>query len=564
MNCLRDSLAIPEAYAMKLPRVHSISVSEIITSFFVVASIAAAVSPASGQVRTKKPDRGVYRPPTLLSPADASADLLVEVPLEDASKFFATEEEMATRGSDQTVLRAQPRLKQVAHSDVILMSPQSTEVLSSPTIVDSGTWPTPMAESASGGGIIYEDAYAGNGEIYYDDSSMGCGGCGSQACDGFGCDSYGCDGYGQCGTLCWPWANSNIAFTPDRWFGSIELLLMFRSGDYLPPLLTTGPATANNPGQIGSPGTQILVGNAEYLADMTAGGRLTVGTWLDDCRSRSLVFRGWFAGDETFDFSADQNTLPVITRPFLNVTTGQAAAQDTQVIATPGLTTLGVANVNLSSEVAGADISVRQHAYSRFGGTVDVLYGYQYMRMAENLTTFSTSTADADNAAPLGSIISITDSFEAENEFHGGQLGMATRYREGCWSFHSLLKFAFGQLTRRSTLAGSTATSNGPTVVDPNGLLVRSTNDGTVTDHTFGWVPELDLSLGWHQFPRFDVTVGYHIVAMTDAIQTSGLIDPQLASNLAEPIADPLRPSPRMNDKTFYVHGIHFGLQYVY
>ena len=175
---------------------------------------------------------------------------------------------------------------------------------------------------------------------------------------------------------------------------------------------------------------------------------------------------------------------------------------------------------------------------------MDVLYGYQFMRMNEDLNISSTSTSLDGDFAPIGSVISVADSFDIANEFHGGQLGIASRYRERCWSFNGLAKVGFGSLRRRAKLAGSTFTSiDGADAVDPNGLLVRSTNSGTITDHTFGWVPELDLSLGWHRYPRFDLTVGYHIIAMTDALQVCDAIDPNLAVNLSEPPTGQQRPA---------------------
>ncbi len=225
----------------------------------------------------------------------------------------------------------------------------------------------------------------------------------------------------------------------------------------------------------------------------------------------------------------------------------------------------GSLTVQASNDVFGGDISVRQFWYGKYGGTVEFLYGYQYMRMNEDLSISSISTSLDDDFAPLGSVIAISDSFDIDNEFHGGQLGVSSRYREGCYSFHSLAKVGFGSLARRAKLAGSTFTSiDGLNAVDPNGLLVRSTNAGTITDHTFGWVPEIDLSLGWHKYPRFDVTCGYHVIAMTDALQVSGAIDPNLAVNLSDPPIGQQRPAAVLRYGTYYVQGIHFGLQYVY
>ena len=114
-------------------------------------------------------------------------------------------------------------------------------------------------------------------------------------------------------------------------------------------------------------------------------------------------------------------------------------------------------------------------------------------------------------------------------------------------------------------MTGNTFISiDGNNATDPNGLLVRSTNSGSHSDNTFGWVPELDLTLGWQQFPSFDVTFGYHIIAMTDALHLSGAIDPDLASNTATDPVGAQRPTANFRHSTFYVQGIHFGLAYVY
>ena len=164
---------------------------------------------------------------------------------------------------------------------------------------------------------------------------------------------------------------------------------------------------------------------------------------------------------------------------------------------------------------------------------------------------------------PLGSTIAVNDSFDTENDFHGGQLGLASLYREGCWSLRTLAKVGFGSLRRESTLAGRTVTTvDGVEAVDNNGLMVRQTNSGSSEDHTFGWVPEVDLTLGWHRYPRMDATIGYHVIAMTDAIQPGGLIDTNL--NLADNPTGSLSPVRGFDTRTFYVQGIHFGLAYIY
>ena len=444
---------------------------------------------------------------------------------------LAPQQEIASRPAQSSA-----ELRQVSHEEVYLHSPQSQQRLHPHDPAVGETWLEPIRGPYPGAG--YE----------------------SPACDSQGCDSIGCDGCGSCQGR---FSGVGRCVTPSRWFGSAELLLMFRKGDGPPPLVTTGPGTdADTAGELGEDDTRVLVGNETILKDMTAGGRLKIGLWLDERHCQSLVFRGWFAGEENFDFHTDQSETPVIARPFLNASDDlDAPEQDTRLIAFPDVST-GMIDIHADSEVYGADVSVRQFWYGDLGATVDFLYGYQHMRLDENLHIRDFSREDPSVGSAL---IEITDRFAAENEFHGGQIGIATHYEEACWSFDGLAKVGFGSLRRSANRTGSTRIRVGSSIdVDDQGLLVRDTNSGKVDDNTFGWVPELDFTLGWHRYPRFDLTCGYHIIAMTDALQTSGMIDRRLAANLSEPPLEGQQPSADLRYETFYVQGIHFGLKYRY
>lgn len=498
----------------------------IVVWMVVVTTVTLSGGNAFGQVRSKKPDRSTYQSPRL-EPVDVEP---LSPPVERQEAAMPV----------PAIVKPNAQVAAVESADAEQLEVQ-------------------QAASWSDETVIWDEA-----PILHDTTCDGCPDCDS-CCDA-GCDVGGCDSCGNAGCIGnHHWANSFLSFDRDRWFGSIELLLMFPKGDRLPPLVTTGPDDdPDTAGQLGETGTEILYGDERVLHKLRAGGRLTLGTWIDQSCCRSLVGRGWYAGRDTDTFSTNESQQPVITRPFFNVTDGEVPAQDTQIVAFPDRAT-GSISVRAASEVFGADVSARQKWFSRFGGTVDLLYGYQFMRFNEDLSISSTSTSLDEDFAPVGSVLGIDDRFDAENEFHGGQFGIASRYRECGWSFHSLLKVAFGSLRRGVGLSGQTFTSiDGVNAVDPNGLLVRSTNARIEDDYTFGWVPELDLSLGWHQYPRLDVTFGYNIIAMTDAIQVSGLIDSDLAVNLSDPPNGQQRPSRRAHYRTYYTQGMHFGLQYVY
>ncbi|MEM0925137.1 MAG: BBP7 family outer membrane beta-barrel protein [Planctomycetota bacterium] len=499
-------------------------------------------------IRHRKPDRGTYQSPVLgqATRADDSEgnQELVETVLEEATPAVS--------------VRTPPaEIMQVAYED--------EPGIPAPTFADS---PSPSVHPSSctqcGDGWRATSNPSGLAAMPYESYgpvvSLGEVTCGSESlsCDGMFCDDMACDS--GCDSL-------RFGGHSLDWFGSLELLLMFRKGDRVLPLITSttaDPPDSTTAGVRGEPDTIAIFGDEKLLDGMTAGGRLTLGSWLDRYKDRSVVLRGWFAGEETSGFSTNGTATSVITRPFLNVSDGVTPAESTLIVAFPDLAS-GSINVQADSNVYGADVSMRQLWYKGMGGTIDLLYGYQYLGLDESMMISSSSTSLDDDFAPVGSIRRVVDDFDVENDFHGGQLGISTNYREGPWSFQSLAKVGFGSLSRRVTRNGSDFRSiDGNNFTDPNGLLVRSTNSGETTDRTFSWVPELDFTLGWQHFPSFDVTVGYHVIAVTDAVQVSGTIDPELATNLTDTPVGAQRPSAVLRDNTFYVQGIHFGLNYIW
>ena len=559
------------------------------------------VTPAvvQGQVRSKKPDRPVYQP-RIISPmpaaevpsAEVAGSRQTEFAFREFSRVKTRTRDNATSISSGTESRQEPTdlvdtqlddqtvssgipplsklqplpladlesalpiagqsqhrsaIQQVGNTEIKLIPPKPVQINST----DSSAGEFDLSEP-----IVMESLSA-----LHDATCDGCDGCGNN--DLWSCDSMCCDGIDcRCGGTLHSLVTNH--FRSDRWFATAELMLMWRKGDRLPPLVTTGPtndiATA---GALDDPDTEILFGEQRTLNDLRAGGRFMIGAWLDDRQCQALVGRYWSAGRESTHFATNQDETPVITRPFLNVTP-PSSFEDTLVIAFPGATENGRISVNGSSDVMGADLSIHQFLYGKFGGTIDLVYGYQFMQLDEDLSISSTSVNLQTGPTPVGTIIDLNDSFEAINEFHGAQVGFASRYREGCWSFNSLIKFGFGSLNRTAKRNGTTKVTVGSDTTTTNeGLLVNSNNSGRYSDRTFGWVPELDVSLGYRITSNLDATFGYNLIAMTDAVRVSGTIDPELAVNasLASP-NDPARPSPDMRYGTFYLQGIHFGLQY--
>jgi hypothetical protein len=97
----------------------------------------------------------------------------------------------------------------------------------------------------------------------------------------------------------------------------------------------------------------------------------------------------------------------------------------------------------------------------------------------------------------------------------------------------------------------------------PFGLLVGESNSGNTKDNAFGWVPEVNASVGCQLTRNLDLSIGYHLIAMTDSLQASGMIDRDLAVN-QNPSSGPKDPSPLIDYDTFHAHGLQFGINFLY
>ncbi|WP_068136702.1 BBP7 family outer membrane beta-barrel protein [Roseimaritima ulvae] len=464
--------------------------------------LVATASQASAQVRSKRQDRGVYQPPAV--PA-----------ANDRSRTDADARRQADAG-DQPI-------QQVGYESIDGPVLKEGEALPPGAYYDDG----PYYEDA-----VYCDSYPGGG------------------CDAGGCDGIDCRACRRC-----------AAFSP--WFGSAEVLLWWRRPQVLPALVTTSPDGTDSDlaGQLGEDDTSILFGADRYGKAMSAGGRFTLGKWLDPAQRFSLVGRFWLSGSENYGFSANSLDNPILARPFLNVTDDPDGENDAQLIAFTNELN-GNVSVSGTSDMYGTDISFSQLCRQGLGGRIDLMYGYQYLRINEGLDIASETMVIGGTTFDIGSMITVRDQFDVVNEFHGGHVGFSGFHREGNWTLDGLVKFGFGNLSRRATLYGETMTaSGGQTATDSNGLLVRSSNAGSYTDDTFAWVPELNLNVGYRWRPCVDLTVGYSLVVLTEALQPWRTIDSSLASDLSD---DPSEPTANFTYGDHWAQGINFGIRWCY
>lgn len=340
-----------------------------------------------------------------------------------------------------------------------------------------------------------------------------------------------------------------------------------RSASNMPILVTTSPVGTDPTiaGQIGLATTSTLFGGGNVNDTPEGGGRLTLNTWLDDCRYYGLTFRGWDAGTGDTEFFTSNATNAIVARPFLDFTNGLPATQNAQLIAFPG-DTAGNVRVIAESEVAGGDLMLRRLLCAGPRSRWDMLYGYQFAQLNDSLNIQSNSTVIDNTSLLFNTQIGVNDFFRTRNQFQGFSVGLQGAKRWGCWYFDGMFKLGLGNMERTVTIAGQTRVTDatGATNVENEGLLARFSNDGHYVSDTFVIVPEFGLNVGYALTNNLDITIGYTAMSLPKVAQAASQIDPQLGSNLSAPLAGELRPSFALTETNYWLSGFSYGIQYRY
>jgi hypothetical protein len=390
------------------------------------------------------------------------------------------------------------------------------------------------------------------GEPYYDFDEAGLAGPTGIAADGGEC----CD-TGYCGPC----------LTPGNYWGSFEFLLWWRKGQTLPPLITTSPLGTDigDAGVLGLDSTTVLFGNETVGREARAGGRLTVGAWLDACACWGVGTRMFALGESTTSFAVDNNEFPILARPFYDVVLD---VDSSDVVAYPGETAGGIL-AETTSDVAGFDFFLRRLVYEDACRRVDFFGGYQYARIDESLAIYSDRvvTRTSGGSLPFGTEIDVYDQFDARNTFSGGAIGLMAEYDRGPVTWHLLAKIGLGNMKQSVDIVGGTIIDvpGDPLEMRNGGLLALPTNIGSYSQSVFAVSPEIDLKMAYHVNDCIDITAGYSFVFWNKVAVAADQVDlgvntTQLDGQL---VGEP-RPSFPFAQSDYFVHGFSVGLNWYY
>jgi hypothetical protein len=329
-------------------------------------------------------------------------------------------------------------------------------------------------------------------------------------------------------------------------------------GNPLPPLVTSSPAGTPRSAAGVLPGAQVLFGGSDADNEGRHGARLGFGFWLhDDQRSALEASADWVGDNGGTGFSASSNGATFLARPFVDAT---SLAPSALLVAAPGLLS-GSVSVNTFTQMLSVSGGVRRNWHRTQHWRIDAVGGYRYFQCRETLKVRQSSVV-LGGPFPVGTTIAGADDFNAKNDFHGVETGIAAAWNQGKWSGEVTGKVGLGVVRETSDINGDTSVAGGAPMIGD--LLALSSNIGRRTNTAFAALPELRLAGGYALSRQVRLTLGYTVRYLSDALRTSGQIDQTVNTGLLPPgvPGGPARPQPEMRSSGLWSHGLNAGITF--
>jgi hypothetical protein len=352
----------------------------------------------------------------------------------------------------------------------------------------------------------------------------------------------------------------------ERGWAQADFLLWWMQGAHLPPLVTTSPS-GTPIGQAGVLGnsTTVLFGNSVVDNGPRLGGRIEVGYWFDDRQTWGIQADFFLLETRATNFSAASNGAPILARPFTDANSGGQASER---IAFPGDITGSIQASDGTTGLLGTGILVREKLCCTDCFRLDVMGGYRYLHFADRLGVTEDLTnvnPNNPNFIPLGANVVVADRFNATNDLHAFDLGVA-----GAWSYGPLSlgvrgRFAVGYDRQTVDVSGITRVTvpGAPPAVNRGGLLALSSNIGLHSQKDVSVVPQLDFKLAYRITPNLTASIGYTFLYWSGVVRAGDQVDTTVNATLIPPVvapAGPIRPAFTFQQSNLWAQGINLGL----
>jgi hypothetical protein len=214
--------------------------------------------------------------------------------------------------------------------------------------------------------------------------------------------------------------------------------------------------------------------------------------------------------------------------------------------------------VTSANEFEGGSALLRRNISCCGNRWVDVIAGYRYLNMADELSIVSNRFL---NLADFGRFDEQSiDLFNTRNIFNGGQIGVAGGRNLGRFSVEGRASVALGNLHRTASIAGFTTTTTDAGANTFNtGFLTAPTNIGNYSEDVFAVVPEASVKFSWQATSHLRLNVGFNWLMMNNVLRAGDQVDLNFQSGI-----NVTQPAFLNRDTTVYAYGASAGVEFRY
>jgi hypothetical protein len=299
------------------------------------------------------------------------------------------------------------------------------------------------------------------------------------------------------------------------------------------------------------------------------GVRGILGLWLDSYPTWGFEIGYLQIFRESDQFEAFSGGIPVIGRNFFDVSAQRNAFLR---YTHPDGSQTGYIRIDAPTQAVGGEANVRYQGLTILADRTEYLAGFRYFNLKESLT-ISSGSQFRDAFGNVTTSFDSTESFATRNEFYGGQVGVDSHYYWGCWTLDLGSKIAFGTVSQRVGIVGSTTVTQPgqPTEFYPlqSLLYVQPSNAGSYSRDEFAVMPEVSIRLGYQLTQRIRATIGYQFIGISSVVRPGSAIDVNVNPNntrfvVANQPSNAPNPVFGFNGTEWWAQGISAGLSMNY
>ena len=366
-----------------------------------------------------------------------------------------------------------------------------------------------------------------------------------------GCTDCGASSKRQCGC--------GLAFFWSGW-GAIDYLMGWSKGRSMPAAVTTSnPA---DEGILGTASTRILMGNERVGLNAGSGGKMDFGAWLGGQTQVGLGMRFYGFSADAGDYQVTSDSSQLLALPFYNT---RVNAEDARLIATSDGVGAGTINIDHDTTVMQAETYLRVPMSEGKGWRFDMVGGYHYSRVADQLTLDAFSEdLDGGFLQGIGNTRRVTDVFDATNDFHGGSLGLLGQIHHDRMVFSMLGKISGGNMHQKVRITGrqENTTPVGGNDVFNSGTFALNTNTGRYERDVTAVIPEAQFTFTFLWQENVSLNLGYAFSYWSDVVTAVDSIDRNVNPTQFQdnPLFGSADPQFTLKDTDFWVQGLVIGV----